>query len=113
MAKLSASLPDGERNGLIALTGELTDNPHKNQVVIAVINCKSISTDVDTGAVVPTARILRIDPLLAEDYKRAEQLMRRSLERRNGGETLPIDIEDDIQAIFSAITNDEASEGDK
>lgn len=107
MSKLSSSLPQGEGNGLAALGPRLTEEPHKPRVALIVLNCKSISTDVDTGEITPTARILRIEPVLEADLARAEQLMRRGLQQRTGQETLPIDLEDEIGEIFSQLRTDE------
>jgi len=104
MSKLSSSLPHGESNGLAAMGPNLTEEPHKPRVALIVLNCKSISTDVDTGEITPTARILRIEPVLDDDLERAEQLMRRGLARRTGQETLPIDLEDEIGEIFKGMS---------
>ena len=56
MTKLASALPKGEANGLNALSRKLTDEPEAVHVVIALVDCKSITTDVDTGDVEPTAR---------------------------------------------------------
>lgn len=100
MAKLKASLPNGDRNGLAVLTGPLCDSPDTKHIVMMVVDCKSVTTDMDTGEVEPTARILRIEPVSRDDYHAAETLMRRALERRHGTTTLPFDTEAEIKAIF-------------
>lgn len=63
MTKLNSSLPkDNDKNGLNALSRKLVDNPETEHIVVAVIDCKSINTDIDTGDVEPTVRILRVEP---------------------------------------------------
>ena len=107
MAKLGASLPDGDRNGLASITGPLCDAPHTKHMVLIVVDCKSVTTDMDTGEINPTARILRIEPVSREDYTQAEQLMRRALERRHGSTVLPFDTEAELEALFSDIKGEE------
>lgn len=101
MAKLAASLPNGERNGLSNLTGALCDQPHAKHIVIAVVDCKSVVTDMDTGEITPTARILRIEPVLRADYGLAESLLRRGLEQRHGTPVLPFDTEEELRLMMA------------
>ena len=89
MTKLAPTLPRGEANGLDALTADLTDRPADAHLVIALIDCKKISTDVDTGDVEPTARILRIEAVLPADQGRARVMMATAFENRTGKKTLP------------------------
>ena len=103
MTKLGAGLPKGEANGLGALARVLIDTPEHVHVVIALVDCKKISTDVDSGDVEPTARIRRIEAVLPEDHKHAEKMLRRSLEKRTGKVVLPFDLEEDLRAAFGGI----------
>jgi len=100
MTKLRGTLPKGEANGLDSIARELVHDPDKKVVVVAVLDCYKIVTDVDTGEVEPTARIIRIERLLSEDLPAAERLLRRALEKRSGSTTLPLDLEDEIREIF-------------
>ena len=102
MAKLTAGLPKGEANGLSALDRELIDSPSTVHVVIALIDCKKITTDVDSGDVEPVARIRRIE-VIREDKDRAAMMLRRSLEVRTGKTVLPFDLEEDMRAAFEGI----------
>jgi len=107
MAKLKASLPNGDRNGLSSITGPLVDAPHVKHMVLIVVDCKSVSSDMDTGEVTPTARILRIEPVTREDYGTAEKLIRRALEHRHGSTVLPFDTENELTELFAEIAEQE------
>jgi hypothetical protein len=100
---LSGSLPKGDANGLGPIVQALIDEPHRFHVPLAIIDCKSVNKNFDTGEVVPTARIRRIEVVLPDDLQAAEQLMRRSLERRSGRTVLPLDLEDDVRLAFRQI----------
>lgn len=106
MTRLGSGLPKGEGNGLNALARKLIDNPSRVHVVIALIDCKKISTDVDTGDIEPTARIRRIEAVLPEDREVAERMIRRSLDKRIGREVLPFDLEEDLRVAFEGIDPD-------
>src|SRR5260370_12366947 len=54
-ASLSETLPKGDANGLGPIVRTLIDEPHRFHVVMAIIDCKKVTTDFDTGDVVPTA----------------------------------------------------------
>lgn len=92
MTKLSSSLPkEYEEQGLSSINRELIARPQETHIVIAVIDCKSITTDVDSGYDIATARILHIEPMKdpeAED--RARDMLLAAQERRTGRRMLPI-----------------------
>lgn len=100
MTKLQSSLPKGEANGLAALARKLIDQPEAVHVVVMLVDCKKISTDVDTGDIEPTARIRRIEAVLSEDHPQAEKMLRRALEKRTGKTVLPFDLEEDLRSAF-------------
>lgn len=103
MAKLASTLPQGEGNGLTAIARALIDNPHDVHVVIALVDCKKITTDNDSGEIVPTARIRRIEAIEAADKDIAAKMMRRALEKRTGKTVLPFDLEEDLRTAFGNI----------
>lgn len=103
MTKIGASLPQGDGNGLTALTRALIDSPHDIHVIVALIDCKSIKTDNDTGEVEPTARIRRIEAITEDDRALAAKMLRRALERRTNKTVLPFDLEEDLRAAFGNI----------
>lgn len=103
MTKLNAALPKGEADGLAALARQLIDQPEDVHVIVALIDCKKISTDVDTGDVEPTARIRRIEAVLTDDYPQARKMLRRALEKRTGKTVLPFDLEEDLRSAFGNV----------
>lgn len=106
MTKLSGSLPGGDANGLVAIARKLIDSPHDVHVVVGLVDCKRSTTDNDTGEIVPTARIRRIEVIGEGDKDLAAKMMRRALEERTGKTVLPFDLEEDLRAAFGRIDPD-------
>lgn len=100
-AKMAGGLPVGEANGLGAIARELVENPERVHVVIALVDCSKITTNTDSGDVVPTARIRRIEAIKdLEDGRRMRMLLRREYERRTGKTVLPFELEEDMRSAF-------------
>ena len=93
MTKLNAALPKGEANGLEAISRQLVESPHSYHIVVAVIDCKKVTTDNDSGEVEPTARIRRVEPLSGDDAAAVEQIMRRSKDQRLGRPVLDFGVD--------------------
>jgi hypothetical protein len=92
--KLSGKLPPGAGNGLFTIAQDLVDRPRDRHWVVALIDCKSTTTENDTGEVVPTARIRRIEVVAPDDRNRAAELAMRATERRSTGiDPLPFNAE--------------------
>lgn len=102
-AKIGGTLPSGDANGLGPIVSDLVQHPHRFHVLIAIVDCKKVTTDNDSGEVIPTARIRRVEVVLPEDLKPAEKLLRRSLEKRAGKTVLPMDLEDEINIAFNRV----------
>lgn len=100
MTNLASSLPKGEGNGLDAIARGLIDSPHDIHVVVALVDCKKVTTDNDTGEIEPTARIRRIEAITEADKDLAAKMLRRALEKRTGKTVLPFDLEEDMRAAF-------------
>jgi len=101
MAKLAGKLPDGDRNGLAAIASELVDNPEKIQVAIVLLDTLKITTNVDSGDVVPTARLRRIEIIRdAKDGHAMRRLLQREWERRTGKTVLPFELEEEMRLAF-------------
>ncbi len=98
--KLVSKLPAGDGNGLDSIVSDLIKDPKKYRVVLAILDSKHTMTDNDTGDVTPKARIRRIEVVLDEDLSVAENLIRRSLDKRSGGTVLPFDLEEDLRSAF-------------
>ncbi len=109
---VSGNLPAGDGNGLSAIVSDLIRDPKRLHVCIALVDCKKITTDSDSGDVVPTARVRRVEVIVdPEDMKLAENLMRRALDRRTGREALPYDLEEEIRGAFPGSVDDLPDEG--
>ena len=70
--------------------------------MIGLVDCSTVTTDNDTGAVEPTARIRRLEVVThSDDLANAEVILRRALDDRLGATVLPLAIEDDITGAFA------------
>jgi hypothetical protein len=100
-ANLAGALPQGEANGLAAITRQLVETPDRIHVAIVLLDCSKITTKVDADDVVPTARIRRIEVISdPTDGHRMRTLLRREFERRTGKTVLPFALEEDLRAAF-------------
>lgn len=106
MTKLSSRLPDGNTNGLGRITAKLVNDPHKVHVAVVLLDCQKTTLDYDTGETIPTARIRAIEPITGLDRDLAAQMLRRAVEERTGQVVLPIELEDDLQAVFDGVDPD-------
>lgn len=107
MTKLNSALPKGEANGLDAIARDLIDNPDQVQVLLMLVDCKQVTTDMDTGDVIPTARIRRVEPI-RHDKQRVMLMLRRAMEERTGKTVLPFDLEEDLRGVLGGLEGDEA-----
>lgn len=103
VTKLSGTLPKGGGNGLESLNRDLVRNPQQTHIIVAVVDCSQITTDVDTGDEVATARIRRIEPIDPQDKDHAVRILRRAMERRTGDTLLPIEMEDELTALLKLL----------
>lgn len=103
MTKLSSRLPKGEGNGLESINRPLVDKPGASYVVVAVVDCQRITTEMDTGDHVATARIRRIEPIAPDDTDHAVQLLRRAQEHRTGAAVLPLELEDELTDLIAKV----------
>lgn len=92
--KLTGSLPEGEANGLKALREDLIRDPMDLRLVVVLIDTNSLTTDMDSGDVIPTARVRRIEPITrGDDIGVVRRVMARAHEERTGKTVLPYDLE--------------------
>lgn len=99
--KLSSALPKGDRNGLEPRIPVFVNEPETLHVAVVIIRTAKITLDIDTGEHIPQVKIVRVEPVLPQDAKQAEKMLRRALEDRQGLTTLPIELEDEITAAFA------------
>lgn len=107
--KMSGTMPKENRNGLAARAATLLNDPEALHVAIVIFRTSKITEDVETGEREPTVRMARVEPVLPQDAKQAEKLLRRALENREGVTTLPIEIEDEITEAFREATIDRST----
>jgi hypothetical protein len=98
--KTNAVLPKGDENGLYAIAAELIADQKRYRAVIAIVDCRRVTIDSDTGEEAATIRVRRCEVVLPQDLGQAERLIRRTLEHRLGKTTLPLDLEDEIEEAF-------------
>lgn len=89
-ANLGGRLPDGDANGLVAIAGDLIDEPKAMRHAIILIDTVKITSKVDERSRIATARIRHIEPITEPgDMVAVDQLLRRAMRRRTGSEALP------------------------
>lgn len=98
--KLATQLPKGTANGLDPIVLDLCREPDHLQVVLAIVDCKEIRTDTDTGEVIPTMRIRRIEAITGLDKPAARRILQRAMEKRTGRVQLPFEVEEDLTNAF-------------
>lgn len=98
--KLAGVLPKGSPNGLGDIALDLVQQPSRTRVIIAIVDVKEITTHPDTGEVVPTVRIRRVEPITGPDASDARRLLERAMERRHGGERLPFELTEELDFAF-------------
>ena len=93
--KLSGRLPDYPENGLVAIAHRLVQQPEDVVVVVVRLDTARLTTDLDSGDIVPTVRILSIEPLRDDsEAQTAVDLMRSAFEARTGLAQLPFEFDD-------------------
>lgn len=90
MTKLSSSIPkEYDEDGLGSINSDLVARPADTQMVVAMIDCKSVTRDIDSGLDIATARILHIEPLREHEAEQARDLLANAQERRTGKRAIP------------------------
>lgn len=83
--KLSSALPEGVANGLGAIYGAVCERPEEDYLIVAIVTGKSLTTDVDTGAVVPTVRVARVEAITdVNQWAVVQSAMSMARARRTG-----------------------------
>lgn len=95
-AKIAPNLPSDDRNGLDAIAQAFLTDPEGTHVVVALVDCKEVTTDVASGTETPKLRITAIEGF-RRDSKVGTQLRRtwrEQWESRTGNASLPIELGD-------------------
>lgn len=102
MTKLSSGLPkEYEDDGLASINRDLIADPHTARVVIMLVDCKAVTTDMDKGLEIATARILQIEPITDEAAEaRARDLLLAAQERRTGRQPLPLEVDGETGEVL-------------
>jgi hypothetical protein len=87
--KLSSTLPGGDANGLGVLASDMVESPHDVRLFIGAMDCKFMTTNADTGEIIPTGRYRWVEAVRPEDYAAIRQMRSRALKSRTGREALP------------------------
>ncbi len=101
--KLNPSLPDEQANGLPAVYQRLVAGDGAIVAVIALLDTRKLTTDLDDGSIVVTARIRRIEPIPEGDVEHAIRVLERAYEARTGHVVLPLEVEDDVRAVLKGV----------
>jgi hypothetical protein len=106
--RMSAQLPDGDRNGLSRVASQLVEEPDTPHVAIVLLDAVRLTTDVDTHSTLPTVRVLAIEPIPpGEDAKELLRLQRRAFESRTGKVELPLELERDLERALESEPEEE------
>lgn len=103
LVKLSAALPgDFETNGIDALQGELVESPKDLRLSVIWHDVSKVTKDVDTGDLIPTLRVRRIEPLgeVGEVSDAIRNAVQEAIEKRTGRTPIPFDIAEVVEGMF-------------
>lgn len=73
--RLSAALPNLDRNGLARIASELVKDPRRMRLIVAVADVARIIDDLDSGTDTAVVRLLRIELVDEAKASRAWQTM--------------------------------------
>lgn len=108
--KLGGRLPmHPDLNGMDDLSGHFVGNTEDLVPVVAVLSTRKVENNLETGTVIPTVGIKRIEPILnAEDKEMIDRIVQRAFERRTGKAVLPLELEDELRGVFEGGEGDES-----
>ncbi|MFJ8913406.1 DNA translocase FtsK [Amycolatopsis sp. NPDC102389] len=90
---LSGRLPKDDKNGLGRISSTLVEDSASTHLIVAVVDCATVTTNMDTGEVIPTARIVAVEafPGSSADAKQLRRMLREAYEQRTGLQALPFE----------------------
>jgi hypothetical protein len=93
--RLAGALPADDANGLVVIHRELLEDPEQQHVVVGVVDCITITENVEKGTRTPTARFLRIEAVIDPDSAAVIQALLRKLHEARCGRTPLPGLEED------------------
>ncbi|ONF62271.1 hypothetical protein AVR91_0238570 [Amycolatopsis keratiniphila subsp. keratiniphila] len=83
---LSGRLPKDDKNGLGKISATLVEDSASTHLIVAVVDCATVTTNMDTGEVIPTARIVAVEafPGSTADAKQLRRIWLEAYEKRTG-----------------------------
>lgn len=87
--KLASKLP--EDGGTDALYGPLVNDPHAQHLVVGYVDCSRLTTDMDTGDVIPTMRFTALERVADGSRPVVERAFQQAKARRTGQRALDVD----------------------
>lgn len=83
--KLSSALPEGIDNGLAAILNEVIADPERDYLICGIVTGHKLTTDVESGDVVPTVKIVQIEAVTdVEDGTAVQRALRQARSKRTG-----------------------------
>jgi hypothetical protein len=104
--KLAGKLPPADRNGLLAASADLLDDPGRLRVAVVVLAAVSSEESFQDQTLTVKTEIRRIEVIEGEDLATAKKLILRAADAREGKTVLPFQTEADIDAIFASFIAD-------
>lgn len=100
MTKLVSGLTKGQGDGLASVARLALRAPRRRRLAIAILDCSKITVDTETSAKEATMRVIRLEPVAAEDVPTVEKLYVRAIEAREGRQMLPLDLQVKLEEAF-------------
>jgi hypothetical protein len=97
-------MPKGDGDGISHHGPQFLANPHERVLCLALLGVREVITNTSTKENDQTAvlGIVRAEVVLDPDDVRAlQRIMLRAADRRKGGAVLPMETEDEIDAVFA------------
>ncbi|SDJ07384.1 Ftsk gamma domain-containing protein [Frankineae bacterium MT45] len=90
--KFSGALPqEDDRNGLAPIARKFKADPTSTHLAVVLLDCRYLTTDLDSGELITTARMLHIEEVQEEDRHAAYEILGRGQVARTGKSPLPFD----------------------
>ena len=107
-AGLLGKLPTGDGNGLQAIAAEAIKDPKRIRVGIILYDCLDADENFDKGTTTARLRIRRVEDIRTPEHASAlQRILMREFETRTGHTTLPMELEEAVEAAFAGLDPDQ------